>query len=249
MLRAAAAFLLALTANAAAALPAGGSAARLVSEIRDAVQSVVPPAPAPPAEVSPAAVAHIIRWEISGPAYYDRHLQAPIWPGGASGITWCVGYDGGQQSATQIRMDWAAHPSVTRLASTAGITGTDARAALARYRDIRTRYDYCAEIFQRVTLPAYHALARRTFARGWDLLPADAQGILTATVYNRGPSMAGSRRAEMLVLRDRCVPASDLDCMGAQLRSMCRLWRGTSLEAGLCGRYEDAARIVERAGR
>jgi len=220
---------------------------QVVSDIRDAVQSVIPPAPAPPAEVSPAAIAHIIRWEISGPAYYTRHLQAPIWPGGASGVTWCIGYDGGHQSATQIRTDWAEHPSVSRLATTAGITGTDARAALPRYRDIRTGYDYCAEIFRRVTLPAYHALAKRTFSRGWEQLPEDVQGMLTGTVYNRGASMSGSRRAEMVVLRDRCVPERDKACMALQFRSMCRLWRGTKLEAGLCARYEDAARIVERA--
>lgn len=249
MLRPAALLFLALTACSAPvtapAEPAADTVATAVAEIRDAVQSMVPPSPAPPEYVSSAAVAHIVRWEVSGRANYDRNLQAPIWPGGASGITWCIGYDGGHQSATQIRTDWAAHPSVNRLAGTSGITGAPARQALPAYRDIRTRFDYCQRIFESVTLPAYHALARRTFANGWAQLPADAQGALTSTVYNRGASMAGSRRREMRELRDTCVPAVDVACIARQLRGMCRLWRGTTLEAGLCARYEDAARLAE----
>lgn len=251
MRRAAAALLLALTCCAGPAPVAAQAALQeAVADVRGAVQAVLPLAPVvdrPEDRVSDAAVAHIIRWEITSPAYYERRLRSPIWPGGASGVTWCVGYDGGHQSAPVIRRDWAGHRAVARLATTAGITGTKARDVLPRYRDIVTPYDYCARIFRDVTLPAYHRLARRTFADGWELLPEDAQGTLTATVYNRGSSMVGSRRSEMVTLRDVCVPRGDVRCMAAQYRAMCRIWRGTINEAGLCGRYNDAARLAESA--
>ncbi|MGG2101706.1 hypothetical protein [Stenotrophomonas sp. NRRL B-14846] len=216
---------------------------------REAVQSIVPPAPLVPEQVSDAAVAHIIRWEITSARHYEERLRWPVWPGGASGITWCVGYDGGHQTPAVIGRDWAKHYAVQRLSTTAGITGQDARAVLSRYRDITTPYSYCEQVFRAVTLPAYHRLAKRTFSNGWDRLPPDAQGSLTATVYNRGASMAGSRRSEMRALRDVCVPAADVACMARQYRSMCRLWRGTVNETGLCNRYEDAARLAEGRAR
>lgn len=215
-------------------------------QVREAIQAVIPPAPVIEGEaVSPAAVAHIVRWEISSPSYYQQRLRWPIWPGGASGITWCVGYDGGHQTRPVIARDWEAHYAVDRLSTTAGLTGQAARLALPRYRDITTDYGYCEEVFRSVTLPAYHRLARRTFGNGWELLPPDAQGSLTATVYNRGASMTGSRRAEMRTLRDVCVPAGDTVCMAQAYRSMCRLWRGTPNGPGLCSRYEDAAALAE----
>ena len=231
-------------------MPQPDGVPEVVVQVRSALQAVAPPAPVvdrPQDLVSPNAVAHILRWEITSRAYYNQQLRWPIWPGGASGVTWCIGYDGGHQTAPVIRRDWAEHASVDRLATTAGITGTGAKAALPRYRDISTPFDYCERIFREVTLPAYQRLAARTFADGWEALPPDAQGSLTATVYNRGSSMLGSRRDEMRMLRDVCVPARNLDCMAAQFRSMCRIWRGTINEGGLCGRYNDAARLVERA--
>lgn len=252
MRRAAAALLLALSACAGQAPVAAQASdvSQVVAEVREAVQSVIPPAPVverPQDQVSPAAVAHIVRWEITSPSYYEQRLRSPIWPGGASGVTWCIGYDGGHQSAPVIRRDWADHRALDRLATTAGITGQAAKAALPRYRDITTRFDYCERIFRDVTLPTYHRLARRTFANGWELLPEDVQGTLTGTVYNRGASMVGPRRTEMVTLRDVCVPHGDLRCIATQYRSMCRIWRGTPNEAGLCARYKDAARIVEEA--
>lgn len=216
-----------------------------VAQAQAAVQTVIPPAPAQTAGVSDAAVQHIIRWEITSPAYYEKRLRSPIWPGGASGITWCIGYDGGHQTAPVIERDWTGHPAVDRLITTAGITGPKAKAALPAYLGITTRYPDCERVFRVATLPAYHYLARRTFANGWDLLPPDAQGSLTSTVYNRGAGMRGSRRDEMRFLRDVCVPAGDTTCMGRQYRAMCRIWRGTPNEAGLCGRYEATARLAE----
>lgn len=224
-----------------------GAITPLLGDVRDTVDATVP-APAvqvltPP--VSPAAVAHIIRWEVSSPAYYTRALQWPIWPGGASGVTWGIGYDGGHQSRQVILADWHAHPQAARLAESSGITGTAARDALGRFRDIITPFEHAAEVFANASLPVYHRSTVRAYGDGLHQLPPDAQGALVGNTYNRGGSMVGSRNAEKRAIRDECIPARDLACIAAQLRAQCRLWRGTSLEAGLCGRREDEARLVE----
>ena len=73
------------------------TAVPVIVAVQDAVQSALPAPIAAPAAlplVSPAAAALIVRWEVSSPAHYTRRLDRPIWPQGASGITWGIGYDG-----------------------------------------------------------------------------------------------------------------------------------------------------------
>lgn len=219
-----------------------------IAAVREAVQAAVPaPAEHEPPLVSPAAAADIVRWEVTSPAYYARRLQWPIWPGGASGVTWGIGYDGGHQSARAIAQDWADHPEVARLARTAGITGAGARAALPQFRDIAVPFGQAERVFVDVSLPVYHRTTVRSYGDAVLALPADARGALVGNTYNRGGSMVGDRNREKRVIRDACIPAGDLACIALQLRSQCRLWRGTDLEAGLCGRRESEARLAEGA--
>lgn len=215
-----------------------------IVDVREIVEEALPPTTGALSPPSPAAVALIVRYEISSPAYYVKRLQRPVWPGGASGVTWGVGYDGGHQTRQRIAGDWAEHPAAAELSTTAGIVGQRARVVLPAYRHIVTPLEIAQSVFRDSTLPEYHALAARAFRDGWDHLPPDAQGSLTATVYNRGAGMTGERRREMRVLRDECVPNGDIACMVVQFRSMCRIWRGTTVEAGLCARYEATARLA-----
>lgn len=218
-------------------------------EVRNVVQSVVPP----PAQiqlqlVSPAAVALIVRWEVSGESNYIRKLQRPVWPGGVSGITWGIGYDGGHQTARDIRSAWAAHAEVERLAGTAGIVGDRARSALPVYRDILTPFPLAYNVFADTSLPAYRTSTRAAFrVASFDTLPADAQGALVSLIYNRGASMTGSRNAEKRDIRDVCLPTADVRCIATKLRAMCRLWAGTPNGQGLCNRRQDEARLAESA--
>lgn len=237
------------SAVAAVGVPAG-------NVLRDAVQATVPlpesadkPPLVSPAAVapslSPAGVDHIIRWEIGSRARYDKLYQAPIWPRGASGITWCIGYDGGHQSKKTILRDWSTHPQVGRLAETAGITGNAARDALPRFRDIKTDFDPCLDVFVDTSVPVYMRTATRAYG---DALLTQPQGVIDAifgNTYNRGGSMVGSRNAEKRHIRDVCLPAADLRCIATQLRASCRLWVGTPLEDGLCGRRESEAQLAE----
>lgn len=202
-------------------------------------------APSPTWAVSPAAVDMIVGFEIVSPAYYVRRLQRPVWPGGESGVTWGIGYDGGYQTSTRILEDWAAHPERLLLSRTAGVTGSAARPLAAQLHGVVTPLPLAEDVFAHATLPRYARLAMRTFDDGWTCLDPDPQGSLVATVYNRGTSMRGRSRAEMRQLRDDCVPRCDAPCMAAAYRAMKRVWKGTPLEAGLGRRYEATARLAE----
>lgn len=209
-----------------------------------------PPAPPPPvddrqAACRAAAAALIIRWEVTSPAYYRKRLVLPVWPGGASGVTWGIGYDGGHQISSVILDDWQAHSERIRLATTAGVTGTKAKAILPRYRDIATEYGYAAEIFETRTLIEYERRARRAFGPGFEDLRPKACGALVSLVYNRGGSMTGDSRREMKNIRDTCVPAADYACIASEIRAMKRLWRGTSIQNGMDGRREAEALLAE----
>lgn len=221
-----------------------------VVAVQETVQDVAPPvanaAPAP--TISPAAVALIVRWEVGSASRYSRRYEAPTWPGGASGVTWGIGYDGGHQTRRQIGLDWSAHDAASRLQATAGITGQAAQPLARELRGVTVPFGMASDVFALASLPRYHASARRAFGvERFDALPADAQGALVSLVYNRGASMTGPARVEMRAIRDTCLPGSDVHCVAGQIRQMCRLWRGTNLEAGLCGRREDEAGLTERA--
>lgn len=217
-------------------------------EALEAVTPAAPPAPPPePAEAAcrRAAASLIIRWEVSSVARYNRALRFPIWPGGASGVTWGIGYDGGHQTSTVIADDWQAHAQAARLASTAGITGSSAKAILSRYRDIPTAYDYASRIFEDRSLIEYERRSRRAFGPGFDSLRPNACAAMVSLVYNRGAAMTGDSRREMRALRDDCIPDQNYACMAEQLRSMKRLWRGTVNENGLSARREAEALLAE----
>lgn len=223
---------------------------QLQEAVQEIVQAALPaaiPAAAAPVLVTPAGVSLIVRWEISSPEIYTQKYERPVWPGGASGATIGIGDDLGHQTPYTIGASWAEHSHLDRLLPAAGVIGQPAKQLVSTMRDVRTPFPLAQQVFASATLPRYHGLTRRTFAKGWDALIPAAQDSLVSTVYNRGASMAGARRAEMRVLRDTCVPAADYSCMAQQYRSMCRLWKGTPNGVGLCARYEDTARMVERA--
>ena len=213
-----------------------------VVAVQDVVQQALPPAqPAAPA-MPAAATRLIVRWEVSSPGYYTQRLAHPMWPGGSSGVTWGIGYDGGQQTAETIRNDWAAHADVDRLAATAGIAGTRAKTLALSLRTVTTPFAYARDVFSASTLPRYHAAAGRALGDGFAQLDDGPQGALDSLGYNRGWSMLGPNRREMREIRDTCVPAGDGSCIAAQLRSMKRLWPNVR---GLRDRREDEARTAE----
>lgn len=187
----------------------------------------------------------LVRWEVSSQQQYLRRWQWPIWPGGASGITYGIGSDGGHQHRSTILREWAMHPQVERLAMTAGITGEAARLALPRFRDIATPWPMAVHVLEAYSIPRYWAAARRAYGRQIDRAPAGVQCALLSEVYNRGESMAGSRRIERRHIRDQCLPAGDAECVARQLEASCRVWAADArLGPGLCARRRHEAHLA-----
>ncbi len=191
------------------------------------------------------AASLIIRWEVSSPSFYRKKLDRPIWPGGASGVTWGIGYDGGQMTRAVILDDWQGHIAVQRLAKTAGISGESAHVILSQYRDIPTSFEYASRVFEDRSLIQYYRQSARAFRNGFADLRTNACGSMLSLVYNRGTSMTGDSRREMRALRDYAIPHQDYAAIAVQLRSMVRLWRGTVNENGLRARREAEAILVE----
>lgn len=190
----------------------------------------------------------LVRWEITSESAYVRRYQSPIWPGGASGITWGVGYDGGHQAAPVILREWAAHAGAPRLSTTSGLIGQPARAALPGYRDIVVPWAMAVDVLEASSIPRYRAAARRAYGRHFDAAPPGVQCALTSETYNRGEAMAGSRRAERREIRDRCLPARDAECVAQQLEASCRVWAADEINGpGLCNRRRSEAAVI-RAG-
>lgn len=217
-----------------------------VVEIREVVDAIVPVPADQRCFVHPEAVDLIVRYEVSGRAYYNARLQGVYVPSDSSGATWGVGFDGGMQTAAFILAQWRDHPAVGRLVLTAGKIGAAARTLLPGLVDVRTSYEMASAVFVTATLPVYCEITKRTFRNGWELLGPLTQGALVATVYNRGQSTFGQRRAEMAYIKDVCVPAGNAECVAQQLLLMPRLWVGKPEERGLRARYVDTAKLATK---
>jgi hypothetical protein len=214
--------------------------------MREEVQLAAADVPQPPPEqedraFSDCAIKLITRWEVSGVSTYNRKWQGVVWPGGSSGPTWGIGYDGGHQTTLDIVRDWKAHPSRTQLKTASGVIGVAAKQRLGEWGAVRTPYPYAAEVFATASLPAYRDSARRALGPNFDTLPVGAQCALVSMGYNRGWQMTGERRRELRTIRDECMKDNDVRCIAEQIRASKRLWPDSR---GLRDRRDDEARVA-----
>lgn len=217
----------------------------------DAVDSVLPPPPTASPRAEPpfraAGVALVVRWEIGSEAQYRRKYSHPICPGGASGPTIGIGYDLGTQTQREIRASWGWHPDVDRLVTASGQTGPSRCAAwVAAHKTITVSYEDAERVFLEHDWPRYEAAAARAYHNGWNGNTGYLHQGLTSVGYNRGFGFDGSRRAELRVIRDSCVPAYDAACSAQQNRASCRVWEGTSIYKGICDRRKDESGLMVR---
>lgn len=193
-------------------------------------------------ELSPDGHLLILDFETGGRSGYNPH---PEWPQGASGTTIGIGYDCGYASADVIRNDWRALSEYdrTRLAATAGITGTRARAKVAMLQDILVQWNIATTVFDHVDVAREFGSARRAMPGFEDLRP-NAQAALISLGFNRGWAMSGPNRVEMRAIRD-LVPSANYGGMALQLRKMVHVWTGTAIERGMTRRRLAEAKLME----
>jgi hypothetical protein len=176
-------------------------------------------------EVSRTGLDLLVAFEVSSPAFYEKKLRCPVWPGGESGVTIGIGYDIGVTSARQCEQDWRGQLSdemVDRLMTAQGIAGARAKQLARDLADVEVSYDIAQAVFYRCTVPLF---ARRTldvYPRV-DKLPPDAQAMVLSLVYNRGTRLSGSRRRHMAALKP-LIARGDLDAIAEQFDLMTELW-------------------------
>ena len=199
--------------------------------------------------VSRKGLTAIVKFEVSSKAYYNNKLTKAVWPGGQSGPTIGIGYDLGYVSKSQIEEDWiglVSSSTLRQILRASGKKGQRGKKEATRLRRTRMKipYEAAKEVFYKKTLPKYARRTRKAYP-GIEGLPPDAQAMLLSLVYNRGASMSGSRRKEMLAIK-KLVKKEDLLGIAKQIASMKRLWVNKGL-SGLLKRRDKEAILVKRA--
>lgn len=172
---------------------------------------------------------------------YDFH---PAFGGGNSGIDISVGYDFSTVSIPVAINDWRAlpAPAPTRLAATHPYTGQRAVAHLKDVRDITAPKPIGLDVFNNADIPRVDSQCKKIYPGFEDLRP-NARSAILSLVYNRGNSLAGPNRREMRELQS-LIQSKDYQGIADCLRRMPRVWRGTSIEAGMRNRRYAEAKLV-----
>jgi hypothetical protein len=196
--------------------------------------------------LSEKALKLIIDHEVGGgPGYYNKALKRPCYPGGASGVTIGIGYDLGYNSTTQFTSDWSDtinENEFNRLKAHLGKKGSTAKSAIPSVKDIEISWTSALNVFKKSTLPRFINETLKAFP-GADKLHPDAFGALVSIVFNRGASVTGSSRQEMLNIRN-LIGSKNYKAIASEIRSMKRLWVGKGLD-GLLRRRDEEAKLVE----
>lgn len=200
--------------------------------------------------LSPRALKLIIDYEVGGgKSYYNSALKRPCYPGGQSGVTIGIGYDLGYNTAAQFKSDWGSSldfSDFNRLSAHLGKKGSQAKLSIPSVRDISIEWETALEVFKKSTIPRFIKETLIAFP-GADKLHPDAFGALVSLVFNRGGSLSGSRRSEMLniskAIKGEIKTSNIYSYIADQIISMKRLWVGKGLD-GLLRRRDEEAQII-----
>ena len=194
-----------------------------------------------------ASLKLILNYEVGGgQLYYDRHLRFPVWPNGESGVTIGVGYDLGYNTRAGVTAAWdprIGEEKTDRLLHCIGIKGEAAHLLLPSVRDVEIPWDAALSVFLNTDVPTEWRSACRTYP-GIENLHPNAQGAILSMGFNRGWSLNGPRRTEMLAIRP-LVLAKDYAGIADQILAMKRIWAGTPIEDGMYARRNAEATLVE----
>jgi len=187
----------------------------------------------------------IIQFEIGGRSYYERALQKPTWPGGASGATIGIGYDLGYNTEKQFLLDWSPGLNlnfVNALKPLCGLKGEKVKAMIkGEILNVRIPYNIAYDVFVKSSVPRFYKAALTIYP---DMihLNDDTQGALVSMVFNRGTSLVGDRRKEMKAIVE-LVKKQDYEGIAEEIEKSKRLWEGVGLD-GLVIRREAEADLI-----
>lgn len=195
--------------------------------------------------ISQASIDLIIEYEVGGgKGYYDKYLSRPTVPPGFSGTTIGLGVDLGYYTQAQIKdmlNGLIPESQVKRLMLVAGKKGSAAKASLPSVRDIIIPWDVALKVYYEKTIPSFAKLTNTTYP-GLSSLHPHIQGVMLSTTFNRGPSLAGDRRKELLWSRNDIKVGKYAKLPSYQLQ-MRRLWPDIK---GLQRRYTSHAALMQR---
>lgn len=179
-------------------------------------------------KVAPKAVQMVVLLEVSSEQRYKAKYKQPVWPGGASGITFGIGYDAGHMRKAWLKTDWAGFldPSALALLEPAcGVTGTAAKALVSKLASISVEWTEAMSQFESRLLPLYIGATLQAVPLAAKLSDKSL-GALVSLVYNRGASFGktGDRYTEMRAIK-AALAAGNYKSIPLQIRKMKRLWK------------------------
>ncbi len=189
----------------------------------------------------------LLQYEVGGGKhYYEKYLSKFTWPGGASGPTIAIGVDCAYYSKSELQHIFSFLPDeqikmIQQASGKTGLSGKEYTATL-RAKGIVVNWEEALQIFENLTWPKFTKLAEKTFPGLKELKP-DAYGAIVSLVFNRGTSLVGNSRKEMVNIKN-LVPDKNYKKIAKEIRAMKRLWVGKGLD-GLLERREAEATLIE----
>jgi GH24 family phage-related lysozyme (muramidase) len=186
----------------------------------------------------------IVNEETGGRAYYEKVYKSTFtWPGGASGPTAMVGIDIGyytEEEIDRIFKPLTDSAELSLIRGGRGLKGFLAKEYTVKLKGITFTWEEAIQTFKEFILPKFTKLTERAFP-GVSELHENAQAAMVSLVFNRGTSLKGASRVEMLELKNIIASNKDYKAMEAQFKSMKRLWDKNS---GLVGRRDREAALL-----
>ena len=182
-----------------------------------------------------------------GQRYYEsKGLDHFTWPGGQSGPTIGIGIDCAYYSKTELAdiFKFLKEDEIRLIQGAIGQTGSAGKeyTKTLRKAGIVVPWERAVDLFEELTWPKYSRAMEIIYPDVVNLCD-DAYGALCSLVFNRGTSLKGPTRKEMLAIKS-LISKQDYEGIAKQLRGMKRLWEGSEV-AGLVRRREAEAKMVE----
>lgn len=185
----------------------------------------------------------IINWESGGKSYYEKYLNRFTYPGGQSGPTIMIGVDCAYYKKEELKDIFKFLPSddIKLILGCIGKTGPSAKDYIKKLSHIKISWENSEKVFYDTILPKFYNLTLKIWPSVESLCP-NAQVALTSIVFNRGASLKGSSRIEMLEIKN-LVPQKNYKAISDQILKMKRLWVGKNMD-GLLKRRDEESKLV-----